>query len=132
VFEIDGTTATFNTIVDNKNNVIIKDTLYTANKVTNIASTASQVVGSFDSTAYNAAKFIVKVVEGTTLHFVEISLITDGTDIWKVEYGTNTSDGSLGTFSTNLNGTVVELLFAATAVPTNMNIVSAITALPKL
>jgi hypothetical protein len=120
VFEIDGTTATFNTIVDNKNNVIIKDTLYTANKVTNIASTASQVVGSFDSTAYNAAKFIVKVVEGTTLHFVEISLITDGTDIWKVEYGTNTSDGSLGTFSTNLNGTVVELLFAATAVPTNM------------
>lgn len=129
--EFGKTTSTFNTVVNNKNTVLIKDTLYNANKITGIATTATQVVGSFVAAAYDAAKFAVKIVDGTSIHFAEISLITDGTDIWKVEYGINTSDGVLGTFDTNLNSGVVELRFTPTAA-TAMTIATAITALPKL
>ena len=129
--EFGKTTSTFNTVINNKNDVLIKDTLYTANKLTGISTTATQVVGSFAAAAYDAAKFAVKIVDGTSIHFVEISVITDGTDIWKVEYGINTSDGVLGTFDTNLNSGVVELRFTPTTA-TAMTIATAITALPKL
>lgn len=97
---------------------------------TNITSTATQQVGYFDTAGglQHSAKFLVQVLDSGNIHFAEISVISDGTNTWKVEYGTNTSAGALGTFSTAMNGTLAILYFAPTA-PTAMEIKTVLTVL---
>lgn len=97
---------------------------------TNITSTATQQVGYFDTTGglQHSAKFLVQVLDSGNIHFAEISVISDGTNTWKVEYGTNTSAGALGTFSAAMNGALATLYFAPTA-PTSMDIKTVLTVL---
>lgn len=97
---------------------------------TGITTTATTSIGSFDTTgaSQTAGKFLVSVVDSGEIHFAEISVISDGTDLWKVEYGTNTSNGALGTFSVAMNGAFATLYFTATA-PTSMNIKTSVTVL---
>ena len=119
-FEIDATTATFSTdVVAPK--VQIGGTVYDTNYVSGIASTATLNVFVFNKTVYNSGKFSVQVKDGTELHFVEISVLTDGTNVWKTEYGTATSNGALGTFTVDVSGDDCRLRFTPSAA-TNMSI----------
>jgi len=118
-------TTTFDDDVIIGGNDGVKQQAFTA---TNITSTATQQVGYFDTTSLDSAKFLVSITDSGEIHFAEVSVISDGTDIWKVEYGTNTSNGALGTFSVAMNGALATLYFAPTA-PTSMNIKSLVTAL---
>jgi hypothetical protein len=96
---------------------------------TNITSTATAQIAYYDTFAGAAsAKFLVQIKDSGDIHFQEISLISDGTDVWKVEYGANTNNGVLGTFSADMNGSLATLYFTPTA-PTSMNIKTLVTAL---
>ena len=57
----------------------------------------------------------MSIKDGTSLHFTEINVIGNGIDAWKVEYGTNTSAGTLGTFALTTSSTLLNLQFTPTA-----------------
>lgn len=81
------------------------------------ATTANQVVDSFQSTAYRTAKYLVQMTAGTDYHSTEILLIHDGTTVYMTEYGTIFTNASLGTFDGDISSGLVRLLVT----PANIN-----------
>lgn len=99
----------------------IEDIVHSGNSLTAINNTNTQDIFTFDSSVYNSAKFCVQIVDSGEIHFAELNVITDGTNVWKTEYGTNTSNGALGTFSVAMDAGTCKLQFTPTAA-TSMNI----------
>ena len=89
--------------------------------VTGITGTTQVQVDNFDKTVYDTAKYLIKAKDGSDLHIVEMLLAFDGTDIHKSEYGVITNNGLLGTFSADVVGNNVRLLFTPNGA-TNMTI----------
>lgn len=81
------------------------------------ATTANQVVDSFQTASYRTAKYLVQMTAGTDYHSTEILLIHDGTTVYMTEYGTIFTNASLGTFDGDISSGLVRLLVT----PANIN-----------
>ncbi len=109
VFEI-GANNTVVNISDRLN--VNKINLPTSNIVSNSftsSSTSAQVCDSYP-VSYKTAKYIAQITFGTSVHAMEILMINNGVDVDISQYGEVFSNASLGSFSANLNGGVIELV----------------------
>jgi hypothetical protein len=88
------------------NNVLLAS--YTSNSIT---GTLSQNLDAFDATLYRTAKYMIQVVDGSSVHITEISLFHDDTEVYIIEYGVSTNTGELGVFDASLADNVVTLTF---------------------
>jgi hypothetical protein len=103
------------TVIDSNGNWVgpaITDT--PQQRVDDITSSTQIQLDSFSSSTYDTAKYLLKIRDGNDLHFVEIVLMYDGTDILKSEYGVVTNNGALGTFQADVATGNVRLLFTPT------------------
>jgi len=82
-------------------------------------TTANQVIDTFTAADFRTAKFICQVrTAAGAISATEILLMHDLSTVWITEYATMYSGGvSLGTFSADLSGAGVRLLFS----PANIN-----------
>jgi hypothetical protein len=82
---------------------------------TNIASTAdtnNDVIYSIAVTQASTCKFLAQVVDASNnIHSVELLVVTDATNIWMSTYDVVYSNGPLGSFSAQLSGGDLQLLF---------------------
>jgi len=81
-----------------------------------ISTTATQNLDSWSTSSYRTAKYIVQLVDTGfspyRVHATEMSVIHDGAgNVYKTEYGINTSVGELGTFNAIASGTNVLVQF---------------------
>lgn len=91
-------------------------TSYTSPTITSVGSIN---LDQYSQTSYRSAKYTIQIVDGTSIHVVEIMLTHNDTHVYKNEYGIITTNGELGTFSATANGTNVTLTFSPSA-PTSM------------
>lgn len=110
-----------NGIVISEGNIILQTAVYSVQNIVSLNTTATQTILEFNHSNNKSVKFIAQITDNGSIHFTEVSVITDGTDTWKVEYGTNTNNGVLGTFSTEITGTQCLIKFTPIS-PTNMNV----------
>ena len=82
--------------------------------LTTSATTANQVLSTFSATAYRSAKFLVQITSGSAYQATEITLIHDGTNVYKSEYGTVYTGAVLATFDADINSGNVRLLTTPT------------------
>jgi hypothetical protein len=76
------------------------------------ASTSAAVIYSTAITAASTCKFVVQVVDASNnLQSAELLVITDATNIWMTTYAMLVSNASLGTYSAQLSGGNLQLLF---------------------
>lgn len=94
------------------------NTSITVNSIAQFTSTAyvtsslAQVtLDSFAAATYRSAKYEIQVTSGTKYHVLEVRVLHDGTTAWLNQYGEIWTEGSLGTFSTDVTGGNVTLLF---------------------
>jgi hypothetical protein len=78
---------------------------------TGITGTGQQQLDSLDTTAYDTAKYFIRVKDGSNYHITEIVIFYDGTDVGFSQYGIITNNSTLGTFTADKNGSNVRLLF---------------------
>lgn len=97
----------------------INDPVYQFTSDTVVFSTTSQgAVDTFNSSTYDSAKYIVQAKITGEIHATEVLVMHDGTDVYTTEYGTMWSGAaSLGTFTADLSGGNIRLLFT----PANIN-----------
>lgn len=82
--------------------------------LTTSATTANQVLSTFSASGYRSAKFFVQVTSGSAYQATEITLIHDGTNVYKSEYGQVFSGAVLATFDADINSGNVRLLTTPT------------------
>lgn len=97
----------------------INDPVYQFTSDTVVFSTTTQgAVDTFNSSTYDSAKYIVQAKITGEIHATEVLVMHDGTDVYTTEYGTMWSGAaSLGTFTADLSGGNIRLLFT----PANIN-----------
>ena len=117
------TTGTFATVISGN----IVNTGYSS---TGISGTSPVTIASFDTATSSAAKYLVRIKDGSNFHLVEIVVTTDGTDIHASEYGILTNAGVLGTFSYASVGGVIQTKFTPTSA-SSMTIKTAATLIPQ-
>ena len=81
-----------------------------------ISSTATQNLDSWSTSTYRTAKYMIQLVDTgfspNRIHSSELSVIHDGAgNVYKNEYGINTSVGELGTFNALVSGNNVQIQF---------------------
>lgn len=74
-------------------------------------TTNAQTIDSTALTTCRSVKYFVQVTQGTSYHNTEINLIHDGSTSYKVEYGENKNSTSLGTFSSSIASSNLNLIF---------------------
>jgi hypothetical protein len=84
-----------------------------------ITTPGLKTLDQFAEAAYRSAKYMIQVVDGTSVHIVEMMITHNGSHVYKNEYGLITTAGELGTFNATTNGTTVTLTFNPTS-PSNM------------
>ena len=86
-------------------------TIANENVIQATVATLSQIaVDTFAIAAYRSAKYIVQITQGTNYQVSEILVIHNGTITTTTEYGMMNTNGSLGTFATDINTGNVRLL----------------------
>jgi len=86
------------------------------NVTTNTVTTSSSgqvVLDKFPITQLASAKYFVQANNSTNYQTTEIVLVQDGTNVWLTEYGSIQTGPSLGTFTADISGGDVRLLFTA-------------------
>ena len=81
-----------------------------------ISTTSTQNLDSWSTSSYRTAKYLVQLVDTGfspyRVHASEMTVIHDGAgNVYKTEYGINTSVGELGTFNAIASGTNVQIQF---------------------
>ena len=95
--------------------------------LTTSATTANQVATSVAAASFRSAKFLVQVTSGSAYQLTEITLIHDGTNVYKTEYGQVFSGAVLATFDADINSGNMRLLTTPTnAVTVYKGVVNAI------
>lgn len=86
---------------------------------TTLSSTNSTEILRYPK-AKDASKVSIKARQGNNIHLTELSIITDGSDIWLTEYGTIFNSSSLGTFTAAIdsNDLVVKITPASASTMT--------------
>jgi hypothetical protein len=77
---------------------------------TTVATISQTAVDTFAIATYRTAKYIVQITQGTNYQVSEILVIHNGTTTTMTEYGMMNTNGSLGTFATDINTGNVRLL----------------------
>ena len=95
------TAATLNT------SAFLTSTSFTTGSVSQVA------IDTFAKTTYRSAKYFVQMTSSTSYHVAEIIVLHDGTNTWITQYGDMWTSSSLGTFSADISGSNVRLLFTA-------------------
>lgn len=97
--------------------VKIQDAVFDSTLVT-VNDNSTSIIDVYSLTEYRAAKYFIQISDGTgasaEFHAQEITLIASNTStVFASVYGLVTTNGpnGLGTFSANINGTNVQLLF---------------------
>jgi hypothetical protein len=91
---------------------------YQDTTVTTVSTdTSTQIISSFNKNEFRSAKYMVQIHYDSQFESTEVLLMHNNTTAFFTEYGTISSDGSLGTISANVNGTSVDLLIE----PSNPN-----------
>ena len=75
-----------------------------------VATTAQTAVDTFSASTYRSAKYIVQITQGTNYQSSEIMVLHNGTTTSTAEYAMMNTGGTLGTFSSDINGGNVRLL----------------------
>ena len=70
----------------------------------------SVAVDTFAVATYRSSKYIVQITQGTNYQVSEILVIHNDTTTTMTEYGMMNTNGSLGTFATDINTGNVRLL----------------------
>ena len=86
------------------------------NVTTNTVTTSSSgqvVLDKFPITQLASAKYFVQANNSTNYQTTEIVLVQDATNVWLTEYGSIQTGPSLGTFTADISGGDVRLLFTA-------------------
>ena len=78
--------------------------------LTTSATTADQVLDSFNASAYRTAKYIVSVTSGSAYESVELLVIHDGTTAYQTTYAELRTGSDLASFSVDISGGNVRLL----------------------
>jgi hypothetical protein len=81
--------------------------------LTTSATTANQVVATavvLGAAVWRSVKYQVQVTSGSAYQFTEISIVHDGTTVYKSEYGTVLSGALLATFDADISGGNIRLL----------------------
>ena len=89
----------------------------TLNVTTNTVTTAASgqvVLDKFPAAQLASAKYFVQANSATDYHTTEVVLVQDATNVYLTEYGSIQTGPSLGTFSADISGGDVRLLFNAT------------------
>jgi hypothetical protein len=86
-----------------------------------ISGTAQVVLDSWDLYSVLSAKYHVQVKDAAVLEIDEITIVTDGTNVYLSKYGIVNTGSSMGTFTADKVGTTIRLLFTPSGA-TNMNI----------
>jgi hypothetical protein len=73
-------------------------------------STSPTSVFSYSASTYRSSKLIVQITQGTNYQVSEIMIIHNGTTTTMTEYGVMSTNGSLGTFTSDISGGNVRLL----------------------
>jgi len=97
--------------------IIVGTHMSTGGGSTPVNTLTTTAIDTFAAATYRSAKYFVQVTDQTNsqYHVVEISVMHDGTNVYKVEYGEMTSAASLGTFDASLSSGTVSLTFTASA-----------------
>ena len=80
-------------------------------------STSQVTLLPLSASVYRSLEFTIQVTEGSKYHVTKILAIHNGTNVLFNEYGTLFTNGSLATFSLDINGGQIRLL--ATPASTN-------------
>ena len=86
------------------------------NVTTNTVTTSSSgqvVLDKFPITQLASTKYFVQANNSTNYQTTEIVLVQDATNVWLTEYGSIQTGPSLGTFTADISGGDVRLLFTA-------------------
>ena len=130
-YQIYSTNVFSNSVYTNTINANTSATIYgalyiNANTTANVAQYVSntysfannivQIVDSFTTTTYRSAEYTAQIVDNTPTsggyQITKLLVVQDGINAYVTEYGTifsNTTTGSLATFSANISGTTVRL-----------------------
>jgi len=108
------TSTAFNLPVSFNNSVTIGYGVQFGPNLTTSATTANQVLSTVSSSSYRSAKFLIQVTSGSAYQLTEITLIHDGTNVYKTEYGQVFSGAVLATFDADINSGNMRLLTTPT------------------
>lgn len=75
-----------------------------------VATTTQSVADSFSASTYRSAKYVVQVTQGTNYQSSEIMILHNGTTTSTAEYAMMNTNGTLATFSSDINTGNVRLL----------------------
>lgn len=103
-----------NTAVQNGAGVIIVGDSAILSQNTITSTTNDQIIDTFSISAYRSALYTVTMTAGTDFHTTQISVIHDDTTAFMTEYGTITTNTSLGAFTVGLASGNVRLNVAPT------------------
>ena len=78
--------------------------------LTTSATTANQVITTAAAASWRSLKIFVQVTSGSSYQATEITLIHDGTNVYKSEYGQVFSGAVLATFDADINSGNIRLL----------------------
>jgi hypothetical protein len=91
--------------------VVIKQATISTTVTAMAGTTAYTIYSSTVSTA-SSGKYFAQVVDASNnIHTAELMIITDATNIWMTTYDVIYSNAALGTFSAQLSGGALQLLF---------------------
>jgi len=104
------------------NNLMYRGNYETFPINTSTANTSTFLVAQWDNSIRSTQKFMLQAIDVNSspdkIHFQEISIVDDGTNQYKVEYGINTNAGQLGSYTVNAVGSTGYLLFTPNALVT--------------
>lgn len=79
-----------------------------------LSTTNQQLVDKFQLEDFRTAKYLIQMTNSNTYHVTEVMLVHDDTDVYISEYGTMTTNTSLGTVSADILNGYVRLLVTPT------------------
>ena len=100
-----GSTSTF------ANSISVGGIIHAGLSYSSISGTSQQQLDNFAVAGYDTAKYLVKIKDGGDYHIEEIVIVYDGTNIELNQYGIITNNGLLGSFTADVSGSNVRLLF---------------------
>lgn len=74
-----------------------------------VASTSATAVDTWATATYRSAKYVVQIVQGSNYQVSELLVIHDGTTTYMTEFAVLETNGALGTFTSAISGSNVEL-----------------------
>jgi len=88
----------------------LMNNMQSARSLKNISGTGTVVIDTWNKSIYTSAKYIVQVVDGSSIHTEEMLIVQDGTTVYMSQYGLVYNNSPLGSFDGSVNG-AVEITF---------------------